>query len=383
MNDFRRTGQRDERRRRVLADERLGRLTAAEDPLLPDRARTPLAYSPRYTEAASMDAQPRLIDLVPKRIAIYALLLFAGVLAVTALEALYYWMPRLAGLTTDGRVAAFDLDSEGSLAAFFSSVILALAGVAALLVWSLRRHRVDDYHGRYRIWLWTAAAWFAMSVDESCSLHEGFKELMAHLTGQRLFGDGSLWWVSAYVVLLGWLAGSLVFEMRACRTSLAALVLAGICWAVAVAMQMELLLPQHGAIGVMWEEGLEMLGDICVLFSMTFHARHVILDAQGLLGDVVAKPKRSRKRKSTEAATSAALAAEDQAAIKIMNKPAAIAAAQTATVKAGPRATSTIGGLTSSTSAVRADASQAFEQNRRLSKAERRAIKRQGREEAD
>ena len=106
---------------------------------------------------------------------------------VAGLEVLYAWMPRLAALTTDGRVAALDLDGEGSLAVWFSSTTLSLAALAAILVYSVRRHKKDDYHGHYRIWLWAAMCWGLMSIDETSSLHEGFKELMAHASGTRMF----------------------------------------------------------------------------------------------------------------------------------------------------------------------------------------------------
>ena len=110
---------------------------------------------------------------------------------VAGLEGLYAWMPRLAAMTHDGRIAAFDLDGEGSLAMWFSSATLALASMVSLIVYYVRRHRLDDYHGRYRIWLWASAVWFLMSIDEGGSLHEGFKEMMTAVTGRRVFGDGS------------------------------------------------------------------------------------------------------------------------------------------------------------------------------------------------
>lgn len=242
-----------------------------------------------------MDAQPRITDLIPRKTSTLALFFLAGLLVVVGLEALYAWMPRLAGMTTDGHVAAFDLDSEGSLGAWFSSLVLLASSLTALLVWSLRRHRLDDYHGRYRIWFWAAACWCVMSIDEACSLHEGFKEMMSHLTGTRIYGDGSLWWVMAYGVVLGTVGIRLTLEMRSCRASTAALVLAGICWVVAIVAQVEAIMPRTGARGVMVEEGCEMLGDLLLLLSMTVHARYIIRDVQGADGASEQKPKRRRK----------------------------------------------------------------------------------------
>ena len=135
-----------------------------------------------------MDEQLRVTDLVPKRLGVILLLFVAGLLMVAGLEALYAWMPSLAGKTTDGRVASFDLDGEGSLAVWFSSTVLLLSAVTAVLVYTVRRYKKDDYQGHYRVWLWAAMCWFLLSVDETASLHEGFKEMMTLLTGNRIAG---------------------------------------------------------------------------------------------------------------------------------------------------------------------------------------------------
>ena len=237
-----------------------------------------------------MDDQLRLTDLVPKRLSTFALILLAGLTCVAGLEILYSWMPELAGLTSDGRVAAFDLDGEGSLAVWFSSVLLLMAGAAAVLVYTVRRHKTDDYHGRYRIWLAAAACWVLMSLDESASLHEGFKEMMGYVTGTtlsgtRLLGDGSLWWAVPYAFLLLVVGSRLVADMRDCRLATVVLLSGAACYVVAVVAQMGWIMPESGSRGVMLEEGAEMVGNLLVLLSMGLYARYVILDAEGLLPD--------------------------------------------------------------------------------------------------
>ncbi len=241
-----------------------------------------------------MNEAPRVTDLVPTRWWALALWFLAFVAVVAGLEALYAWMPQIATKTTDGRVAAFDLDGEGSLGAWYSSITLVLASAAALVVYAVRRRRVDDYHARYRIWLWTALVWLVMSIDEAASLHEGFKELLVFATGRRLLGDGSLWWAIMYALILGPLGIKLVLDMRGCTGAIAALLAAGVSYAVAVAAQLGWLLPESGARGVMLEEGAEMLGNVLVLFSMVLYARHVI-------GPRQATSKRPAKTSSSDA----------------------------------------------------------------------------------
>ena len=281
-----RTNQLVDRRRRVLTDEVLA---SAAKPRANETDAAPAAR-PRPVRATTygkvhlfMDRQPRIIDLAPSGYLKIALLVTLGLLAIAGLEALYYWMPALAQNTTDGRIEAFDLDGEGSLSVWFSSTLLLAAACMALVIHGVRRHRQDDYHGRYRIWLAAAFVWLAMSLDETASLHEGFKEMLSHYTGQRLMGDGSLWWVMAYALVLGYVGLRLFFEMRACRGSTFVMFLAAASFAVAVVTQLGVLLPDSGARGVMLEEGCEMLGFLLVLLGMTLHARYVILEATGEL----------------------------------------------------------------------------------------------------
>lgn len=359
MNDFRTAGQSTERRRRMINDEGLAP-TEASAPGGEVAVRT-RRKSARYSQADCMNAQARITDLIPSKPLTLSLLFVAGLLAIAGLEALYYWMPRMAKLATDGRIAAFDLDSEGSLAAWFSSLMLLASGLMCLMIWSLRRHRKDDYHGRYRLWCWAACVWIVMSIDEACSLHEGFKEMMAHFTGQRLFGDGSIWWVMAYGLVLGVTGLRLLFEMRSCRTSTVFLVLAGVSWGAAIVWQLELLMPKSGARGVMAEEGCEMLGDLMLLMAFSIHARYVLRDVQGLLDG----KRRTKKKKAAEEAAAA---------------PAnATGAESTSTAKPTPKSAP---GAASTTQRVDPPENPSVP-DRKLSKAERRQMRRATRDRDD
>lgn len=307
-SQFRRSGQRDDRRRRVFTDPALAEACrpGARDAAARGRG---VRKAERYGDATLMDRQPRVIDLVPRNLAVYVLALLAGLLVIAALEGLYLGTLSLGKLTTDGRVAALDLDGEGTLAVWFSSFVLLSSAVMALVVYSVRRHRADDYQGRYRIWIWAALVWLLMSIDETASLHEGFKELMAVVSGTRIVGDGSIWWIVAYFFVLGSVGSRLLLEMRECRASTVSLLLAAACLGVAVLAQINVVLPDSGARGIALEEGLEMLGDLILLLAMTLHARYVIMDAQGLIPHpepVSAEPKPARKPRSPRARKAAA-----------------------------------------------------------------------------
>lgn len=286
---FRRSGQRDNRRRRVLNETRLGESMSrfGRSGRSGDLSNEALFArgSENYGAAEFLDEQPRLTDLVPMRLGSYLLILLGAAAIIVGLETLYFSTLDMGAMTTDGRVAAFDLDGEGSLAVWFSSMTLALAATAAVLVFTVRRFRRDDYHGRYRIWIWGAAVFLLMSIDETASLHEGFKEMMTWLTGNRVFGDGSIWWIAPYFLVLVVIGSRLVVDMRESRLSVLVMFAAAACYVVAVLAQLEVVLPEAVEQGIMLEEGMEMFGNVFLLLAMLLHARHVILDAEGLLPD--------------------------------------------------------------------------------------------------
>ena len=121
-----------------------------------------------------MERQWRLLDLVPRRLVVLGPLLAAGGAIAVGLEAAYAWMcPRAAA--AGANLAALDIAAKGSLACWFSSLLLLAAAVMAVFVYAVRRHRTDDYQGRYRVWLWAAAGWLLMATDQAASLREAFQ----------------------------------------------------------------------------------------------------------------------------------------------------------------------------------------------------------------
>lgn len=287
-----RTGHLEDRRRRVLTEEVIG--TAATEPSDAESPRRRRGEEGARGPRMSVKSR-RLVDLVPRSWLALGGWLCLAVLVIAGLEALYFYMPRLAPATTDGRVAAFDLDGEGGLAVWFSSTVLLLTAGMTWIVYGIRRQQPDDYHGHYRVWLWAAVCWLVMSLDESACLHEAFKELMSQQTGQRLYGDGSLWWVICYGVVLGAVGLRLLWDMRLHRLGAGTLVASGGCFAVAVAAQLEWIMPQSGARGVMLEEGMEMAGGVLLLLAMTLHARWLILVADGTI-----TPRRKKRKRPAE-----------------------------------------------------------------------------------
>lgn len=321
-----------------------------------------------------MEDAPRIIDFVPRRLLAIFGWFVLGVLVIAGLLALYHESPRWSGGTTDGMIAALDLDSEGSIATWFSAMTLAAAALVALVVYSVRRRTPSDYQGRYRIWWFAAACWMLMSLDEGASLHEGFKELMTQVAGTRIFGDGSVWWIIAYVLVLGTIGIRVLMDMRPSRLSITCFVATALAYVVAVVAQLEQIPQLSVTQAIMLEEGAEMLGNLLLLVTMTVHARYVILQASGEIK--VAEPKKKRRRKELRAA-----AVEDEAeADDVEMGKAQVSAESAAPLRSrGAKKSKTARKTAAAKSAdthTRTDEPHDTSTNRRMTKAERKALRR-------
>lgn len=280
--EFRRNGQGDDRRRRVLTDT-LGDALDGDSIAsrsMPMATRTPPEpKSEHYGDASFMDNLLRVTDLVPRRRTTLAILFLLGAAIIAVLELLHVWAPGCAPYAGPG-AAALSLRSPANLSVWVASTMLSLSGLAAILVYNVRRYRNDDYRGRYRIWLWTALCCFLASVDTTAGFHEGFKETMSRVAGTRVYGDGSVWWVAAWLFLFGGVGLRLVVDMRECWLSSGTLIAASLAYGLALAGRFGLPLGAHG---VMVEEGAKLTGALLLLMAIATHARHVILDAEGLI----------------------------------------------------------------------------------------------------
>lgn len=350
-----RSAARDDRRRRLFRDD----LPVSNVAATPSRSSSGEAAAPRRSQAeSSVDgAIPslRLVDLIPCRPLALAGLFAAGVAIIAGLELLYFWMQSLASLTTDGSIAAFDLDREGSLGAWWSTTQLTLAAAAAWIVYLMRRARADDYQARYRIWLWASLCWLVMGIDESASLHEGFKELAVQVTGMRVVGDGSIWWMAGYLLILALLGLRLLLDLRGSWLALTCLGLSAASFAVAALGQLEWL-PGLSIAGLtMVEEGAEMLGGLFLTGAMVTHARFLILG-----GGTAAPVRRRRTRRKPEAESVEAEAETPVVARRTAPEPQAAAPIR----RTDPPAVA-VGGP------------------HRMSKSERKALRRQSQQDRD
>jgi hypothetical protein len=268
--------QRDQRRRRLLADDR----SNEPDDCCPHDPQPTRRWEYSSDDSSFLQHQLRCLDLVPRRWITFGLLLLAGGIIVAGLEAAYFELSRRVAPAGATVATALDIAAKGSLACWFSSLLLLAASIAALLVYSVRKHRADDYEGRYRVWLWAAGCCLFAATDQAASLREAFRDGMSVLSGTRLVGDGSLWWAAIYLIVLAAIGSRLVADMRKYRLSTAVLLAAAVAHAVAVASRFGWIGLSAGTREIMLRAGSEMAGNVLLLAAMGLHARWVVLDAE-------------------------------------------------------------------------------------------------------
>jgi hypothetical protein len=314
--EFRQRGQRDDRRRRVLTDEAVAAAPtsssrAGAPSSGPQRAARPSA-APRYTEAALPVNQPRITDLVPLRYLAQALLIAAALGLAGICVALHVYAANRGGWQSNAEPATvpafagesasldalFDLTSRRSLAAWLTSIgFLGGAGVS-LMLYGLRRWRIDDYNGRYRIWLWSAVGCLLMSLDAVTAAGDVVAVVLMRQTGWVGPAGGVLWRLTVGGGAAAVVLARLVWEMRESRPATGLAVLAALLAAVSAGATPGLLAPRAEPWPTLWA-ALALFAAVSFVGSMSLYARHVLLDAQGLLA---AAPRRKRRRSAKTAA---------------------------------------------------------------------------------
>jgi hypothetical protein len=177
----------------------------------------------------------------------------------------------------------FDLASTGSVAAWVAAVVLLLASALCLLVYSIRRHRIDDYRGRYRIWLAASAACLILSATSVAGLHHVLAYTLSHVTGWTALRAGAVWWLAVAGLPLAWVALRTLRDVMECRLAASLWIAAIGCYVAAGASYLGFVPAVAPRIDTMLNAVLALVGHWLLLVAVVSYARFVVLDAQGLV----------------------------------------------------------------------------------------------------
>ncbi len=168
--------------------------------------------SPRYPADLLLLHQPRLTDVLPSKPLTVILLGFLGLVGIGAIVGVEW---TLAGLFLAGKQqppSAFDPEAKTSLGGWFSSILLFTGAILAFGIYTLRKHRRDDFRGTYRTWVWVAIACLFLSLEEATALMKAGERLLTHAAGQAAWQDMALWWVVPFGLFFAVIASRLYVE---------------------------------------------------------------------------------------------------------------------------------------------------------------------------
>ncbi|MFO0904619.1 MAG: hypothetical protein U0939_16560 [Pirellulales bacterium] len=325
--EFRRSGQSNQRRRRVLKEDASSAADEPSEATPRRRRRAGGAHQRPYTDAALAEHQARVTDLIPKRPWTLLVLVLSLLAAVSLVQALYAHRDLGARWVGEHNLAALDPTTRGSLSAWLSSAMLGAAAVASVSVFSIRRHRIDDYKGRYRLWLTAAVVCLLASIDATTDLHRVPRHVL-DVVARNYAGGTSLgeytrfWWVVFNLTFVVVAAGRLSIEMRRSVGAATWLVAAAAGYMLVGAVELGYIGQNLGFVTVLLQSSAKMLGDAALLFAIGTYARYVYLDSQGILAQRRAEREARRRkaqaereaRRQAKAEAKAAAAAEKAAA---------------------------------------------------------------------
>lgn len=237
-----------------------------------------------YSERALNSHQPRVTDLIPRRVRVFVLLWGLGLIVPLLITGIFYthryWSPwwGIEGPRT------FDLLIKGTVARWWTSLtFMLIAGVAAL-IFHMRRFKLDDYRARYRLWVWTAIVAAMASLDVATDMHLVAGRVVMKLTHRNLAEVPKSIWMSGWMLLAGVVLFRSAWDMVRSRVSLALLVLSVGSFGAAGLAHVGRWRVNDPLLHVMTVYALWQLGQSLLLFSFLVYARYVYLSAQGLSG---------------------------------------------------------------------------------------------------
>jgi len=203
--------------------------------------------------------------------------------------------------------AAFDPRGGMSLPVWLGELALLIAAAIAGAVRLMRRHRRDDYKGRFRAWGWLA--WMLAAAAWAGAVPVGglVSAVLSDATGIAPGPNGIGWWVglavAGFAVVVPWA----VLPLRERGATLAWMLVALAAWSVAAAMPWATATPSAAAWfggearGAIVAQAAWVAGAGLMLVAMLAAARGVIREVRGQCAAVPARRGR-QKRAAAEAA---------------------------------------------------------------------------------
>lgn len=234
------------------------------------------------------------------------LLVFGGVIALGVSGPLFGrpLVPEGGRFARTLALLAGSFDPRGAMPVqvWLAELALLLAAGVAGAVRFMRRHRRDDYKGRFRAWGWLAVLLSVAAWAGAVPLGRLVAAVLADATGIVPGPDGIGWWIGlatlGFAVVVPWA----VLPLRERAVTSVWMVLAMAAWGVAAAMPWGAAWAGGAARAAIVAQAAWVAGAALMLVALLAAARSVIREVRGQCAARPARPSRRERRRQEAAA---------------------------------------------------------------------------------
>ena len=146
---------------------------------------------------------PQVTSFVPRRFRTLSLIAIGGLAAATVAELTAHFAGPLSKMVEVVSPAEITEVFSSRLVAWSSAALLLLTAAYTRLIFSLRRHRVDDFRGRYRVWRMAGWAAMLLSVNAVLGAHPLIALFLGNQVDWQVLPTHAGWWLAPAVLLGG------------------------------------------------------------------------------------------------------------------------------------------------------------------------------------
>ena len=283
-----RTNLRDVRRRRALVDDKSTEKTVATYKRNGGVTGNPSARG--YTDFARREELPSVCDLIPQRLWSLSIWWLSGMVA--SMSVLLLALLQLDGKWRILRVMdPLDPTRADSFSTWMMTCLFLGCSTLSAYIFAIRRHRIDDYRGRYRMWVYATVYFLLASmfctVDAKTGVATVVQSQLPTFSGSLPRVHHMLGAIVAFAVLL-----RMAFEVRKSTAALIGLAVSAAFLGASLLLSSfqivpEILSPYLGHVS-------RLVSSWFLTLSLLSYARYVTLDAHGQLQSRPANKKFSR-----------------------------------------------------------------------------------------
>lgn len=286
-----------DRRRRVLRDaslqesgqdhgESVDSRSRRNRPRAPDNCPDEGSLGKRsagYSQDVRRACGTRLVQLIPVRLVSFLAVVVSSLCLTGLLLTIHYCIYVSGKLDWYGNPMAvsFDATHPQSIAAWLGSHLWLLCLASTILTFQLRRHKLDDYTGEYRLWFWLVLTCILAGVDSTTHISELLGYSIDRWTQSNMGWSGKAVVQSTMAVLVGVLGIRLCSELKSVPFSLICWLVGLSMWAGAAALAQDAFRIDISVQMRFWLRATFWLGGLTLIWIASLaYLRHVYIEAQ-------------------------------------------------------------------------------------------------------